>query len=98
MSEKISSKVVGTSALVKSSDVLRGANRSKNQHYQGRDVVSVDVRVKRPSNSVRDESLFWDVLENGNPAFETLTYTCRLEVARVCNEDGLSGQILDCYA
>lgn len=98
MSERISSKVVQTAALAKSSDVLRGANRSKNHHHKARDVVSVDVRVRRPGNSVRDEDLFWDVLENGYPAFETLTYTRRLEVARVCSEDGLSGQILDCYA
>ncbi|MHC4570558.1 MAG: hypothetical protein ACYS0C_00580 [Planctomycetota bacterium] len=97
MSERISSKVVQTAALAKSSDVLRSANRSKNHHHKVGDVVSVDVRVRRPGNSVRDEGLFWDVLENGNPAFESLTYTRRLEVARVCKEDGLSGQILDCY-
>jgi hypothetical protein len=98
MSERISSKVFQTAALARRSDVLRSANRSTNHHHKVNDVVFVDVRVRRPGDSVGDEVLFWDVLENGDPAFENFTYTRRMEVARVFNEDGLSGQIFDCYA
>jgi hypothetical protein len=104
MSERISYRVVRTAALAKSSEVLRRARRSKNQHYQSRDVVSVDVRIKRPSNSVGNVALFCDGLQNGDATkahhltLGSLTYTPRLEVARVFSEDGLTGRILDFYA
>lgn len=90
MTKKILCKVVRSVPLAKSSVSSLHASQSDNRRPTFSDVVAgtpnAPYCVWEPAVDVR-------VRHTGN----SVTYTNRLDVARVCIDDGLTGQLLDCY-
>ena len=103
MRKTISCKVIRTIPLSKSSCELRHASRSNNKPHNISNSAgripnakkcvwkpAAKARGKHPGNPVRDPKAH-------KPALGILTYTDRLDIARVSINDGLTAQVLDLY-
>ena len=102
MRKRISCRVIRTIPLSKSSDELRHASMSNDKSHKMSDAArtpntkkcvwepAANAQVKHSGNSVRDPKAH-------KSALGTLTYTDRLDIARVSIDDGLTAQILDFY-
>jgi len=103
MKKRISCRVIRTIPLSKSSSCeLRHTSRSSDKSHKMSDAAgtpntkkcvcepAANAQVKHSGNPVRDPKAY-------KPALGTLTYTDRLDIARVSIDDGLTAQILDFY-
>ena len=102
MRKRISCKVIRTIPLSKSSCELRHTSRPSDKSHKMSDAArtpntkkcvwepAANAQVKHSGNSVRDPKAH-------KSALGTLTYTDRLDIARVSIDDGLTAQILDFY-
>jgi len=102
MRKRISCKVISTIPLSKSSCELRHTSRSSDKSHKVSDAAgtpntkkcvwesAANAQVKHIGNSVRDPKAH-------RSALGTLTYTDRLDIARVSIDDGLTAQVLDYY-
>ena len=102
MRKRISCKVIRTIPLNRSSRELRHISRSNNKSHKMNDAArtpstkknvwepAANAQVKHASSSVKD-------LKAHKSAFGNLTYTDRLDIARVSIDDGLTAQVLDIY-
>ena len=86
MIKRIPCRVVRSKPLGRSRDV----GRSNHFHHKIGDDVSGIAQGKYTSKPVRDPKAH-------KSALGTLTYTRLLEITSVSMDNGLAGQILDCY-
>jgi len=90
MRKRISCKVIRTIPLIKSSSELRYASMSNNKPYNISDTTAGIPNTKKR---------VWEAAANTQDrhASNSVTYTDRLDITRMPNEDGLTAQVLDCY-
>ena len=86
MIKRIPCRVVRSKPLGKSG----GAITSNHFHHKIGDVLTNGAQGKCTINPVRDRKAH-------KSALGTLTYTRLLEITSVSMDNGLAGQILDCY-
>lgn len=89
MVKRISCRVVRSVPLDKSSGTF-GHHSQSNRDSKVGVAVTVNVRARGTDNLVRNP-------KGHNPDFGNLTYTRRLEAAKVSIGNSLRDQVLDCY-